>query len=108
MIEIRISDCCVTAKGHAGFAPEGQDIVCAGVSALLYTAGRYLRAMDQAGKLRTAPTVRLNPGDVKLEAKPKAVNSRECETVFRFLELGLTEIAGKYPGYISIHAARIA
>ncbi|MBC7338124.1 MAG: ribosomal-processing cysteine protease Prp, partial [Clostridia bacterium] len=38
MLEIRILDkkdaICVRAEGHTGYAEEGKDIVCAGVSAL--------------------------------------------------------------------------
>ena len=32
----------VLAEGHAGYAPRGRDIVCAGVSALLYGCYDYL------------------------------------------------------------------
>lgn len=35
MINIEHSDHCITVTGHAGYAPIGQDIVCAGVSALV-------------------------------------------------------------------------
>ena len=45
----------LTLSGHAGYAPKGQDIVCAGVSALVYTlingcrcelAGETVRVKD--------------------------------------------------------------
>lgn len=35
MITIEQTDGCITVAGHAGYAPIGQDIVCAGVSALV-------------------------------------------------------------------------
>ena len=38
--------------GHAGYAPRGQDIVCAGISALAYGLLEYLR---QAGFLLCWP-----------------------------------------------------
>ena len=37
----------VAAAGHAGYAPRGRDIVCAGVSALLYGCYDYLRCLTQ-------------------------------------------------------------
>jgi uncharacterized protein YsxB (DUF464 family) len=37
MIEITHKNGCVTIDGHAGYAPAGQDIVCAAVSALVQT-----------------------------------------------------------------------
>ena len=47
MIRIRVtrrdSGLEIFAEGHAGYAPVGQDIVCAGVSALLYGFVAYLR-----------------------------------------------------------------
>lgn len=45
----------LTVSGHAGYAPKGQDIVCAGVSTLVYTlisscrceiAGETVRVKD--------------------------------------------------------------
>ncbi|KUK14125.1 MAG: ribosomal-processing cysteine protease Prp [Synergistetes bacterium] len=46
MLEIRILDkkdaICVRAEGHTGYAEEGKDIVCAGVSALLQTLLMWL------------------------------------------------------------------
>jgi uncharacterized protein YsxB (DUF464 family) len=38
MIEVSydVAKLSITAKGHAGYAEEGKDIVCAGVSALLF------------------------------------------------------------------------
>ena len=34
----------LTAQGHAGYAPAGQDIVCAAVSSVLYTLAGLLDA----------------------------------------------------------------
>lgn len=37
MIQITHKEGCITIDGHAGYAPAGQDIVCAAVSALVAT-----------------------------------------------------------------------
>lgn len=37
MITITSQKGCITIKGHAGYAPHGQDIVCAAVSTLVQT-----------------------------------------------------------------------
>lgn len=37
MILISHEKGCITINGHAGYAPNGQDIVCAAVSALVQT-----------------------------------------------------------------------
>jgi uncharacterized protein YsxB (DUF464 family) len=42
MIKVRVDmgsgDLTIDVKGHAGYAPHGQDIVCAAVSAIVQTA----------------------------------------------------------------------
>ena len=37
LIAINHQEGCITIEGHAGYAPHGQDIVCAAVSALVQT-----------------------------------------------------------------------
>ena len=39
-----------TVKGHAGYAEEGQDIICAAVSAICYTAVGYFDTKRFDGK----------------------------------------------------------
>lgn len=51
MIDIEAKAICdvyhVKAMGHANYAPEGQDVVCAGVSALLDSLAVYVHRSDQ-------------------------------------------------------------
>ena len=53
MIEIRVypkgDGMVLSAEGHAGMAPRGRDIVCAGVSALLYGFAAYLESLAPRG-----------------------------------------------------------
>lgn len=44
MIVITHQNGCITINGHAGYAPIGQDIVCAAVSALVQT---FLASVEQ-------------------------------------------------------------
>lgn len=37
-VKMNSGDIVIDVKGHAGYAPHGQDIVCAAVSAILQTA----------------------------------------------------------------------
>lgn len=52
MIVVTQTDSGITIEGHAGYAPRGQDIVCAAVSTLLQG---FLNAVDEltADKLNT-------------------------------------------------------
>ena len=40
----------ISVTGHAGYAPHGQDIVCAGASTLYYTLRAALEAEAEAGR----------------------------------------------------------
>ena len=43
---------CIRITGHAGYAPKGQDIVCAAVSALVYAYVEELMKLGIGGVLR--------------------------------------------------------
>ena len=50
MIRVRAGERRITVSGHAGYAPAGQDIVCAAVSALTYALAGYLEETGQAAR----------------------------------------------------------
>lgn len=83
-----------SVHGHSGTAPKGQDIVCAGVSALAQTAllglGRHLHRevdyhIDPSGDLH-----------MKLREAPDDFT----ETVLRTMRMGIEEIEKSYPGAV--------
>ena len=84
------------AGGHAGYAPSGEDIVCAAVSALTQTA---LLGLGEVLKV---------PVDWKVDEKKGALSAfvqestDGTEVVLRTLEAGLTNIAGQYPDLVGI------
>lgn len=105
MMQITFDGFRVTAAGHAGYAEPGQDIVCAGVSALLCTAAQRLTDLAGMGLLAEAPGVTLEPGNIFLEARPTEPGREQTEAVFRFLETGCRMIAAGYPENIVIHSS---
>ncbi|GEM_PF-421999 len=87
----------LTIKGHAGFFP-GNDIVCAGVSALVNTLG--LRVRKEAGSGALAGFyVRLNSGDSTVWY---CGENRILNEIFQTIADGLQGIAENYPDYIKI------
>lgn len=84
-----------TVSGHAKAAPHGQDIVCAGVSALAQSAimgierhlGRDIELSQDADGLT-----------MKLTSQPDRLTGAILETML----LGLTEIAKLYPKSVRI------
>lgn len=49
----------LTAEGHAGYAPQGQDIVCSAVSALMYGCWNALSDLYLRGKLTQPPDAKV-------------------------------------------------
>lgn len=98
MIEIHFDGLKVTASGHAGFAPRGQDIVCAGVSTLLAAAAETAARMNRDGLLEEC-TVRLEPGNAEIAMEPTPEGRTKAEAVMEMLHAGaelLEEMYGQY------------
>lgn len=76
--------------GHAGYAPRGQDIVCAAVSAVLYTLAANLPR-------RRVRKLELTPGKAHICAK-----GWRARRAFRFALRGLAAIARSYPACVHV------
>lgn len=76
----------LTVTGHAGFGDAGQDIVCAGVSAILEALGGYLAYKEDA-------TVTMGEGIAYM----LATTSPETNAVFLMALVGLSKIRKGYP-----------
>lgn len=85
-------------KGHAGYAPHGEDIVCAAVSALVQTT-----VLGIAENIGLEPEVTVKDG--YLDCKLPAMNEKEKELVYLLVEVmltGLKEIKKQYPKYLCL------
>lgn len=96
MIQIDLKEGCITITGHAGYAPAGQDIVCAAVSALVatfimsaekLTTDKIKATENEQGQIQTIQYKSLSaPGQVLLGS---------------FL-IGIQMIAESYPANVRI------
>lgn len=87
-----------SVTGHAHTAPRGQDIVCAGVSALTQTA-----FLGLSQHLERQVSFVMKSGELALEiAEPDELTSAILETMV----LGLQEIAQNYPTSVQIKEHR--
>lgn len=87
------------AKGHAGSAEEGSDIVCAAVSALTQTAVMGVReylGQDCAFEIDEEYAYCMLPGDIGEK------DWREAEIILETMALGLRSIADSYGDYIKL------
>lgn len=131
MTEIRVTQTqdalVITAEGHAGFAGRGEDVVCAGISALLCGTAAYLADLVRAGGGTVAggasgekksaacdpdhpaagrPRLdrEIRPGHLKLSASglPAGLPGHTAAQ----LCAGLGLIAEAYPAYLSLYVDR--
>ncbi len=83
------------AKGHALFAPHGQDIVCAAVSALTTTC---VNALETVAGVRAEVTVR--DGEMKV-ALPRDAG-HDAQVILSAMAQGLRDVAQQYPEHLQL------
>lgn len=85
MIRAACGERYLAVRGHAGYGGQGQDIVCAGVSALVYAlAGR----LQETGRLAE---VVMEPGRADVRG------AGDCAREFALVRRGLEMLAERYP-----------
>ena len=100
-IEIRREGGRVTrlkAQGHAGRAKRGENLVCASVSSLLYTAVNALESVADV-----VPMVHKDDAKALLEfTLPDGCESHDAQVVLRTVIQGLQNISQEYPKLVKI------
>ncbi len=97
----------LSARGHAGYASPGQDIVCAGVSALLFGYIAYLEGLSPIATAKGSssegetPHLEITEGDGYLRVRTRGLAGRDVEA-WRVTEAGLSLIVSAYPAYAAV------
>ena len=86
----------VTAKGHAQTAEKGKDLVCAGVTTLMYTLAENAQHMANMGKVRD-PVIKLEEGDAEVGVTTRAGYIAMTELIFQTVCVGFRILAEMYP-----------
>lgn len=86
----------LTALGHAGAAPRGENLVCAGVSTLVQTLAEAVWRMYSQGMLRRVPRVEIEEGKAEILAEPKEGFCNECRMAFWVCQVGLGLLAENF------------
>ena len=92
-------------KGHSGYAEEGSDIVCAGISALVITIEN---ALCQLVKL--SPVERGGEDgflEVILPEKMTDKQMQDAQLLLSTLHIGLENIAQAYPDYVRLTVRKV-
>lgn len=105
MIKIEMMDTdkgySLAVSGHAGYAPEGQDIVCAAVSVLAQTLANKVEAAARSGRLLTSCVQHGETFVVQALPKP-GPNNLMVASWFDFVEEGLRALAEAYPDNVEL------
>lgn len=94
MITINITDDTIKIRGHAGYAPRGQDIVCAGVTALTQTLVESIEGL-------TGNEIKydMSPGRVDIEIKDP---DEDAQLLMDSFFVGAEMIADEFPEYVRV------
>lgn len=105
MIKIEMMDTdkgySLAVSGHANYAPEGQDIVCAAVSVLAQTLANKVDAAARSGRLLTSCVQHGETFVVQALPKP-GPNNLMVASWFDFVEEGLRALAEAYPDNVEL------
>ncbi|MCI8940297.1 MAG: ribosomal-processing cysteine protease Prp [Dorea sp.] len=94
MIEVKVRKNHIEVSGHAGHAPPGQDIVCAGVSALTQA---LLVSIDSLAEDKIKYGI--SPG--RADIYYGNLSEKSCTLVDSFF-IGICLIAGEFPDNVRI------
>ena len=90
-----------SAKGHSGYAPAGEDIVCAAVT----SAVRLVECtVNDVMGLRAAVKVQEKTASISLRLPGglSAVAEDACQSLLTGLMVYLTQLHDEYPGHIEV------
>ena len=86
----------LTVKGHAGLAPAGKDIVCAGASTLAFTA--IACAQDNGDKF--FPSISQKGDEIRIACNPGKSYVTPCRRMMDTIFTGFEILASDYPDFV--------
>ncbi|MDL2206876.1 ribosomal-processing cysteine protease Prp [Eubacteriales bacterium OttesenSCG-928-N13] len=84
-------------NGHTGFAPSGEDIVCAAISAISQTA-----LIGLTDVLKLEPDVKIDDDHALLRVMLPDDAPESAQIILLTMEEGLTSIYQQYPDFVRI------
>ena len=103
--------CGIRVSGHAGYAPAGEDIVCAAASVLITTCAN---ALESVAGIRPNVSHSERPVMIQVDSsRPVRIgvalpgglspaSEHDARIILRTAEQGFLDIAAQYPSYLQI------
>ena len=92
----------MTLKGHADAAPKGEDLVCSAATMMAYTVAQAVQFMQEQGKLKRKPKIRIRNGEAAIIATPTQEAYAEALHTFWVAQCGIHVLAHNYPGNVKL------
>lgn len=92
----------IEAEGHAGQAEKGEDIVCAGISALLQSLLHVLIMEEEDDYIRLEWFMDERTTTIRIHAMPYNWRKEIIRAYFKMAEVGLKAIEKNYGEYVKI------
>ncbi len=99
-IELSGAECCVSIAGHSGQALKGNDIVCAGVSALSQSVALALEYFA------IAHSINQQEGLLEFSVNVASLGDAQkirCESIISVFIIGINEIRKQYPEFVQVN-----
>lgn len=90
----------VYVRGHAHYAEEGKDIICAAVSAIVWTLAETVQKLVSENKAME-PKVRLGSGKAEVAVDARPDYEAEIKMIFGYICTGFEHIAQESADYVS-------
>lgn len=89
-------------KGHAEFAPKGQDIVCAAATMVFYNLCQMIREYDQEAAFSVKPKMQFNSGRALIEVVPRADYETWIDHDFLYALTGYRLLMAQFPDRVNL------
>lgn len=94
-------------SGHAGTAPKGEDLVCAGASMLCYTLGQAVTFLHSQDALSHLPVIEIQEGRASIIAVPKSEYEGVVYTAFWTVQAGFYALSSNYPDCVRLRPMKV-
>lgn len=94
-------------EGHAGRAPKGEDLVCAGASMLCYTLGQAVTFLENQDALLRPPVVEIREGRASIIATPKDDYEGMVYMAYWTVQAGLYALSWNFPECVKLRPMKV-
>ena len=101
-ISMNWEDLTLRISGHAGGGEKGNDIICAGISALTFALVNALEDASARGRTRLNWKEDREKAEIRITAVPFSGYITEIRAYYRVIIMGMKAMAEEYPDNIKI------